>query len=163
MIDLQEHKNTIARRNWKKRVSTPEGRAAYNASRNRYNASEKGKAKSNAYCIRWRKENREKYLASQKKADLKRHYGLTPEQYEVLWAAQGMKCAACGNTDPGRKNGQWSIDHCHDTKIVRGIVCNGCNLALGHVKDSVERLQMLIDYLKPNLEVSPQEKGGRIP
>jgi hypothetical protein len=117
------------------------------ASVRKYNQSEKGKVKNRAQGIRWRKENREKWLASMKKHDLKRHYGLTPEQYEAMWAAQGMKCAACGSTNPGRKNGQWSLDHCHGTKKVREIVCNGCNLALGHVKDSVERLQQLIEYL----------------
>jgi hypothetical protein len=118
------------------------------ASVRKYNQSEKGRTRNNAQNARWRAANREKLLKAYKKHDLKRYYKLTPEQYEIMWEAQGRKCAACGSTDPGRKTGHWCIDHCHDTKLVRGIVCNSCNMAMGQVKDSIERLQQLIDYLR---------------
>lgn len=39
------------------------------------------------------------------------------------------------------------IDHCHETNVVRGVLCSACNLALGHARDSVEVLEKLKDYL----------------
>jgi hypothetical protein len=42
-----------------------------------------------------------------------------------------------------------------ETKIcsIRGIICGACNRALGHAKESKERLQSLIDYLTKFEEV----------
>jgi hypothetical protein len=121
------------------------------AVRRRYNQSEKGKANNNAQCKRWREQNRDKYLASLKKADLKRHYGLTQEQWNKLFTDQGSKCAACRSTDPKVKTGKWSTDHCHTTGKVRGILCNGCNTALGHAEDKPATLRALASYLEGGL------------
>jgi hypothetical protein len=35
-----------------------------------------------------------------------------------------------------------------DDKHARAILCNGCNLALGHIKDNIPRLQALVGYLE---------------
>jgi hypothetical protein len=40
------------------------------------------------------------------------------------------------------------VDHNHDTGEVRAILCKPCNTMLGMAKDSVDRLQAGIDYLK---------------
>ncbi len=116
------------------------------AARRRYNQSARGKEKNNAQCIRWRIENRDKYLASLYKADLKRHYGLTPESYNKMLEDQGSACAACQTTTP--EHGVWNIDHCHTTGLVRGILCPPCNRALGHANDDANRLRALITYLE---------------
>lgn len=39
------------------------------------------------------------------------------------------------------------VDHCHDKKKVRGMLCNNCNTGLGYFKDDTTRLQRAIDYL----------------
>jgi len=39
-------------------------------------------------------------------------------------------------------------DHDHETKQLRGALCNRCNLGIGQFEDSVERLQSAIEYLK---------------
>lgn len=62
-------------------------------------------------------------------------------------AAQGNRCAACGTDDPGNVNG-WVTDHDHVTGEVRGILCHGCNIGLGAFKDSIDRLQRAIRYLR---------------
>lgn len=49
---------------------------------------------------------------------------------------------------PGRS--RFYIDHCHKTNKIRGLLCHQCNLALGHVGDSIEKLEGLILYLKEN-------------
>ena len=40
------------------------------------------------------------------------------------------------------------VDHCHDTNRVRGLLCTNCNVAIGHMKDDVERLRAAISYLE---------------
>ncbi len=95
---------------------------------------------------KWKANNREKFLAGSRLANLKK-YGLTPESKEALFLSQGSACAACGSPDPRGVRG-WHIDHDHITGKVRGIVCLYCNVALGKVEDSVDRLKMLIAYLE---------------
>jgi hypothetical protein len=73
-------------------------------------------------------------------------YGMTTSQLNALFVAQGSCCDACKTKKPGRKG--WQTDHNHTTGVVRGILCQQCNLALGQAKDSVEILQSLIEYLR---------------
>jgi len=78
---------------------------------------------------------------------LKRQYGIDQGDYESLLVAQGGKCAVCGINDSGQK-GSWSIDHCHKTGIVRGLLCNNCNNGLGRFKDNPDLMQKAIKYLE---------------
>lgn len=71
-------------------------------------------------------------------------YGLTVEQYQALLAAHNGKCAACGD-DFGKRN---HIDHCHTTGVVRGLLCNNCNLGVGHFRDDPRRLESAARYLR---------------
>jgi Recombination endonuclease VII len=109
-----------------------------------YNTSEKGRQTRELY----RQSGR--LAVAFKRHDLKRYYGLTPEEWEVMFEQQGRKCAVCGAAEPGRKNGQWCTDHCHikGRGHARGIVCNSCNLILGQANDSARRLQLAIRYLE---------------
>ena len=52
---------------------------------------------------------------------------MTMEMYEALKESQGGACAMCGVV-PGRL----FVDHDHKTGAVRGMLCPGCNGALGH-------------------------------
>lgn len=40
-----------------------------------------------------------------------------------------------------------NIDHCHKTKIVRGVLCTNCNTTLGKLKDDISLLKKSIKYL----------------
>jgi hypothetical protein len=84
-----------------------------------------------------------------RRRDLKRKYGMTLEEWDELFEAQNKSCKICGTDTPGGK-GFWHVDHDHATDKVRGILCNGCNLGLGHFKDSLENLKKAQDYLKAN-------------
>jgi hypothetical protein len=94
------------------------------------------------YRRQWKKDNPEKVRAS----NLRCKYGITPEQFDELFEAQGRVCAIC-KTGVATKNG-WHIDHCHETKRVRGLLCHRCNLMLGNARDSVVFLAEAISYLK---------------
>ena len=71
-----------------------------------------------------------------------RKYGLHTSEYEAILAAQNYKCAIC--IEPLSKE---NVDHNHDTKTVRGILCTHCNTGLGMFKDNTHILSAAIDYL----------------
>lgn len=73
-------------------------------------------------------------------------YGIDFEDWARLYARQHGECAGCrAYLDPSANTTH--VDHCHETKQVRGLLCAGCNHALGKVKDSVETLVRLAVYL----------------
>ena len=56
-------------------------------------------------------------------------------------------CEVCSKTE-GDQGSRLHMDHCHETGRFRGWLCSACNVVLGHMSDSVERLLTLIDYLE---------------
>jgi hypothetical protein len=65
--------------------------------------------------------------------------------------SQNSSCAIC--EIPFRRNvqrgtGVAHVDHCHSTKIVRGILCHACNTGIGVFKDNEKLLQRAIEYLR---------------
>jgi recombination endonuclease VII len=71
----------------------------------------------------------------------KQRYGVTPEQYEAMYNEQNGLCALlCGR--PAE-----CIDHCHDTKFVRGLLCRKCNSALGFFDDDPEVMIRAAGYV----------------
>jgi hypothetical protein len=84
-------------------------------------------------------------IESKRKQRLKYVYGMTQEQWEIMFAKQGHKCAICEVTEPGSKHG-WHTDHDHVTGKVRGILCHKCNMALGNY--TVARLLDFIEYIR---------------
>lgn len=82
---------------------------------------------------------------------LMKRYGLTPDTYDELLAAQGGVCAICCGPPKGRpgvSGTSYHIDHDHTTGAVRGLLCNTCNSGLGNFKDDPERLADAIRYLQ---------------
>jgi hypothetical protein len=77
-------------------------------------------------------------------------YGVTPERYKELLAAQNDRCAICLDTLVGGK--QTHIDHVHDgVGRVRGLLCTRCNCGLGQFRESPEILAAATVYLKKHV------------
>jgi len=74
---------------------------------------------------------------------LKETYGVTLEQWEALFTAQGRCCAFCKTTEPNHRYG-WATDHCHKSNKVRWILCHDCNLILGRCRENMNHLRMII-------------------
>ena len=92
--------------------------------------------------------------ARKRAAAYQRRMGITEEQRDAMFAEQGYACGMCG-TSESRGRG-WCTDHDHRCcpqkarscgGCIRGVICYGCNTALGHARDSVTVLQAGIDYL----------------
>ena len=83
---------------------------------------------------------------------LKRMYGITHQDYEVMLEEQNNQCAICETTEPGGRHtsNYFVVDHCHSTGKVRKLLCHHCNTALGLVGDNISTLQKMIEYLSTN-------------
>lgn len=73
--------------------------------------------------------------------------GANMAKYNALLSAQKGRCAICNRHISNFKR-QFAVDHCHKTGKVRSLLCANCNLALGHVGDSIVRLKTMIKYLE---------------
>lgn len=80
-------------------------------------------------------------------AQLKRKYGVTPEEYDELLDEQDYGCAICESPDPGRGHQFLAVDHNHSTQQTRGLLCHACNRALGLFGDDAQRVQRAASYL----------------
>lgn len=73
--------------------------------------------------------------------------------YEQLYEAQKGLCAICHQPETMISANKKSIkrlalDHCHETHLLRELLCHHCNVSLGGFKSSIEILESAIKYLK---------------
>lgn len=76
-------------------------------------------------------------------------YRLGLADYDRMFTAQSGACAACGRPEKVIRNGKvarLAVDHDHTTGAVRALLCAACNLALGQLGDSAERIRRLLAY-----------------
>ncbi len=81
-----------------------------------------------------------------KNKDLNRRYGISLNTYNLLFEIQNGCCAICGISQSKLKKKLY-VDHDHDTKDIRGLLCHKCNTGLGLMKDDALILKRAIDYL----------------
>ena len=96
--------------------------------------------------LAWRRANPESATIIQRRGQMRR-YGLTLEQYDAMVAAQQNRCAICGMDGTKSTHGKLYVDHDHATGAVRGLLCHGCNTALGLFADDPARLVAAAEYL----------------
>ena len=138
----QEHREEILRekKSLKNRKRDRENKRRWrNANRKKYNRLMK----------RWRKENPERLQAHLRKSS----YGLTQERFEFLLKKQKNRCAICRMKFIKTPH----VDHdpvCCPKKAkscgqcVRALLCGGCNIGLGHFKNSIRAFSGAIKYLR---------------
>lgn len=98
---------------------------------------------------------KERRAKTQKCSQLRCTYGITYPEYMMLSEDQDHVCAICKNPELGIHNRghqtvplSLSVDHCHDTGSIRGLLCAKCNKALGLYNDNIELLEAAIEYLR---------------
>lgn len=89
---------------------------------------------------KWIKQTHE-YMRAR---SLKHQFGMSLQDYAALLEKQHGCCAICGKP-PSKRN--LAVDHCHDTKKVRGLLCCVCNLMLGHARNDTNILERAVEYL----------------
>ena len=105
----------------------------------------------NRDAIRARRNGNPVVLESTRKARLKYRYGITPEEYDEMLAAQGGVCLVCGgNRMPTRR---LAVDHNHETGRIRGLLCVPCNSMIGFAEDGPDLLGKALLYLHDRREV----------
>jgi hypothetical protein len=110
-----------------------------------------------SFCHECRKLRGRKYYADNKVKDnhrkrnwvLRNQYNLSREEYDEM-AKNG--CQSCGE-----KTSRLCVDHDHGTGKVRGILCTGCNTALGSLKDNEDLILKLASYIRERVLVSDHE------
>lgn len=104
---------------------------------------------------KWALANKDRMALAQKRyrdsnsKNLKRVaklYGITAEEYEVMFTEQGGRCAICERHQLEFRR-RLCVDHCHKTGKVRGLLCDNCNHGIGLFKDNSERMFRAIKYL----------------
>ena len=75
----------------------------------------------------------------------------TIDIFEKLKDAQKNKCAICSREETALNNAgkirELSVDHCHKTEKVRGLLCNLCNPMIGYVREDISILENAIKYI----------------
>lgn len=80
-----------------------------------------------------------------RRRDLKKSFGITLGEFDLMAENQNGICAICGNINI---NGhRLCVDHDHETGKIRALLCDHCNHLLGCAKENVIVLQSAINYL----------------
>lgn len=138
-------------RNWRKEnpeKASEHARRSRIKNREKHNARQKVWREKNSY--EHRKNGREWYLNNKERVKdlaLQREFGITLEEYHNIMEKQNHRCAICGEP-PEVDQRLFSVDHDHETGKVRGLLCRGCNVGIGNLKDDPEILMKAILYIK---------------
>ena len=136
----KDHINKLKRERY---ANDSEYRKRVRVANKKYLSNPKNKHRGQATNKKWRREPKNKQRIRDKM--LIQKFGIDQDQYNVILESQSGKCAICGNFPPiGKKLG---VDHDHQTKQVRGLLCRACNMALGGFQDSSELLSRATDYI----------------
>ena len=88
---------------------------------------------------KWLKTHKRKATKKQRRISHIKDKGLTIAEYNNLVKTQKSRCAICLNKFQWKRNYyHLSIDHCHKTGKIRGLLCGRCNLGLGQFRDSIK-------------------------
>lgn len=103
----------------------------------------------------WIHRHWDQALKQARKDRLKKHYGLTLQQYEDILKSQNGVCAIC-HAPP--KKFSLPVDHDHKTGKIRSLLCIPCNVLLGRAKDNPDFFLRYIEYLRKHSDQSAIEK-----
>lgn len=113
----------------------------------KYHSTEKGKA------ARKRFEAMPGNKTKKRAGQYRRKYGVTLEQYDEMFEAQGGVCAICNEPSRMLYNGvvkRLCVDHNHKTGKARGLLCHECNAGIGQLRIDgmgIELLLKAIEYI----------------
>jgi hypothetical protein len=123
----------------------------YRCKAHKDNCSSYCKRCQNLRSTSYARENKDKIHPHLFGYSIKRRYGLTVQQYEAMLIDQSHRCAIC-KTNKCLTGRNLSVDHCHTTGKVRGLLCAKCNKGIGSLNDSIALLESALRYLRKHQE-----------
>jgi len=99
-----------------------------------------------AYQSLYREQNRN--ILSDKERE--RRFGITRHEYAEMFHKQNGLCAICSLPETATRNGKvkaLAVDHDHESKKVRGLLCSDCNTGIGKLKEDRNVFLSAIKYL----------------
>ena len=96
--------------------------------------------------VKW--ENDKRSVVIERLYRIKQNYKVEPEVIMEFMDKQKGCCAICGNSlvyPNSRKS--YHIDHCHNTDVIRGLLCSDCNKGIGFLKDNPDIILKALNYL----------------
>ena len=80
------------------------------------------------------------------------NFGLSKTDYDSMVTLQLGLCAICLRPETRLARGgdiqRLSVDHDHRIGKIRGLLCDACNLGIGHFREDHELIATAITYLK---------------
>lgn len=126
---------------------------------------QKGRLRKCVDCLMYNAKAVHKYSqskkgkAAKKRVDAKRmlrkrlwqSYKMPLEEYQKRLQEQSNTCASCYEPERRLYKGRirmLSVDHDHETGAIRGLLCYGCNSALGFLRDKSEYVEKLLRFIR---------------
>lgn len=151
-------KSREAKQAWRQLPATKEKQREYMKEYRRMHPHNVTSEAEKAQHKQWRTKNPMASLRHK----LSNKYKLSVTQYQLLLQLQRNLCVVCGQPETSKDQKgnvrRLSVDHCHTTGGVRGLLCARCNSGLGHFRDSSTTLQKAIAYLS-NYTPGEEQEG----
>ena len=92
-----------------------------------------------------------RYEENAEDARMKRLYGISLNQYKLMFEEQNGCCALCHQPETSKaasgKILRLSVDHNHQTGSIRGLLCFVCNRGIGFIRDDIELAIRVLEYI----------------
>ena len=96
---------------------------------------------------RYRQEQNDSYYPGKyRSSNLKRLYGITSEEFDLMVENQNGVCAICGENGDGQL--MLNVDHDHETGQIRSLLCGNCNRGIGQFKENSKICFLAGEYLE---------------
>lgn len=104
-------------------------------------------------------KDKEKRKKTETEYKMRTLYGIGLVEFEQMMTKQNGVCAICLKPETRKNNTglaitKLSVDHCHETGKVRGLLCNSCNIAMGKFYDNPLLLRAALKYLLDNMNLT---------
>ena len=104
-----------------------------------------------------KRKNNPIFAAKARDYRLRRRYGITASQFDELMILQDGRCVVCrvkwdevkrpGVRQNGKKGEGFVVDHNYKTGVIRGLLCDRCNRAIGLMEESGLLLQSAANHV----------------
>jgi hypothetical protein len=98
----------------------------------------------------YRAANPDKFRTYARRSTLRRRYGITEDQFFAMLADQDGRCLVCEVVF--MEDRPPAVDHCHETGVVRGLLCRKCNTGIAMFDERPEVAERAAAYLRDRCE-----------